>query len=455
MATFMRWIGGAALTAACAAVGAQMHQICYEGTPELRNGVWVPNGVFGCAVDGPGHCTISPASAGFIARANPFPLAQFVQAQGTFRYFDFSSSAGSFTARVRFFDSNSQLVAERSCTVNAKGMYTSERGYASPGAVLTGFSTDASGLATSGVWRLQSGDLRPHNRVTVQAPADFVAVGGGAIGIREPIGALIAESARYASYPDDQRSWRARTSEAGGAAQLHQTTAFVIGLRIEGVAARDLAALLRTVVASSSGVSGQTLTAHPSAQAALSSEGVVIGGGFRALAAPGIPAGSNLGQFATAGAPAYGWTRICFESVAFFRCRFVPVLNGWRAESKDHVLSAPGWVETELHALPPTITVAGVAYQLQARHVSATSAVAAHPEVDVVGLRGEYALTAIGATVDWRRYDAFGNQVAAGNLLWKLEPRADVGGASVAAKDHIVSSPASVTAHALGIKLVR
>jgi hypothetical protein len=38
--------------------------------------------------------------------------------------------------------------------------------------------------------------------------------------------------------------------------------------------------------------------------------------------------------------------------------------------------------------------------------------------------------------------------------LWKLEPRADVGGASVAAKDHVISSPASITAYAIGIKLV-
>jgi hypothetical protein len=81
--------------------------------------------------------------------------------------------------------------------------------------------------------------------------------------------------------------------------------------------------------------------------------------------------------------------------------------------------------------------------------VQATSAVAAHPAVDVGGLRGEYALTGIGAAVDWRSHGP------SGNLLWKLEPRADLGGASVASKDHVFPSPATITGFALGIKLVR
>ncbi len=96
----------------------------------------------------------------------------------------------------------------------------------------------------------------------------------------------------------------------------------------------------------------------------------------------------------------------------------------------------------------------GKTFNVQARFVSAASGIAAHPAVDVSGLRGEYALTGIGAAVDWRRYDQNGNQTAAGNLLWKLEPRADLGGASVASKDHILSSPARITGYALGIKLV-
>ena len=70
------------------------------------------------------------------------------------------------------------------------------------------------------------------------------------------------------------------------------------------------------------------------------------------------------------------------------------------------------------------------------------------------GYASYYALTGIGASVDWKRYNAAGNLTSFGNLVWKLEPRADLGGASVASKDHIVASPAAITGYAIGIKLV-
>ena len=43
---------------------------------------------------------------------------------------------------------------------------------------------------------------------------------------------------------------------------------------------------------------------------------------------------------------------------------------------------------------------------------------------------------------------------AAGNLLWDIKPRADLNGAEVASKDQAISSPASITAYAIGMKLV-
>ena len=61
---------------------------------------------------------------------------------------------------------------------------------------------------------------------------------------------------------------------------------------------------------------------------------------------------------------------------------------------------------------------------------------------------GEYALTGVGASVDWQSYGW------AGNMLWKLVPRPDLDGAEAASKDHGYYSPASVTAYALGVKLV-
>jgi hypothetical protein len=446
-----QWACGLALAVGCATAGAGMHQICYEGPPEFKNGAWVPNGIFGCAIDGAGSCTINTVSNGMVSRTNAYPLNQGVASAGTFRYFDFTSSAGTFTARMDFFDANSVKVGERRCTVNAVGVFGSTRGAASPGAVLTGFSSDESGLVSTGVWRLQAGVDSSYHRLAVQAPADFVAVGGGAMGTNAPAGALITGSTRYATYSGDERSWRAITSEVG-AAQPHRAVAYVIGMRIEGMHARDLAPLLQTVTATSS----PTIAAHNAAQAVQPVIGgsVVLSGSIEAIA-DGSNALNMLGQFATVSAPVIGNTLQCQPtSTGFWKCRSVPATTGWRVESKDHVVPHAGWVNAQMHALPLTITVAGVSWEVRGKSVSATSAVAAHPAADVSGLRGEYALTGIGATVDWRRFDQFGNQTAAGSLLWKLEPRADLGGASVASKDHIISSPASVTAHALGIKLV-
>ena len=433
------FLGGVALALGCSAAAAGLHQICYEGAPEYKNGSWVPNAVFGCDTDGAGYCTITPVSSGFISRSNPYPLAYYVQSAGSFRYFDFSSSAGTFTARIDFHVNGT--VTSRQCTVNARGAYSSDSGAATPGAVLTGFSTDASGLATSGVWRLQSAGSYAFTRLNVRAPGDFVAVGGGAMGVDAPIGALITESARTG----DARTWKARTAEGGGAAQPHRTTGYVIGLRIEGLAARDLAPLL----IESSLTSTPSDQSNPSSQALQPVLGgsVVIGGGFDARAASGMPLGSQVGQFGTVSAPLAGNYFNCTLVRGIYRCRLVTGTIGWRAESKDHVISAPGWITTSMLALPPTITVGGVAYEVYAQQVSATSGVAAHPAVDAGGLRGSFALTGIGATVDWRSHGS------AGSLLWKLEPRADLGGASVASKDHVVYSPATVTAHAIGIRL--
>ena len=63
-------------------------------------------------------------------------------------------------------------------------------------------------------------------------------------------------------------------------------------------------------------------------------------------------------------------------------------------------------------------------------------------------LRGDYALISIGAVANWHVFPAMGN------LLWNLQPREDLGGASVASKVHVVCSPAATTGCALGIKLI-
>ena len=96
--------------------------------------------------------------------------------------------------------------------------------------------------------------------------------------------------------------------------------------------------------------------------------------------------------------------------------------------------------------------VGGLTYRVVSTYRSATSAIAAHPAVDVAGPKG-CALTGIGASVAWRG-PPFTTKPLPGNLIWKLQPRPDLGGATVASKDHGINSPASITGYALGIKLV-
>jgi hypothetical protein len=74
---------------------------------------------------------------------------------------------------------------------------------------------------------------------------------------------------------------------------------------------------------------------------------------------------------------------------------------------------------------------------------------AQHPSIVVAGSPGEFALTAVGANVDWGMFTG-----GAGNLLWKLLPRPDIAGVEVASKDHWIYSPATITGYAVGAKLV-
>lgn len=443
MSSFNRWAAGVAAAFACGTAFAGMHQICYEGTAQLQGTTWVSTGVFGCATDA-GSCRITPLSGAMRPR-NGYPLDQGVQSQGSFAYYDFNSTNGTgiFPAKVEFFDANSVKTGERTCTVRALGVLRGgPYGSASPGAVLTGFTTDVSGLVTTGIWRLFGAKAAPWRRLAVQAPGDFVAVGGGAVGTEVPSGAMVIESMRYQIYAGDARSWRASTSEASNVAEPHVTTGYVIGMHVEGIDAATLATLVQPV----DGSTFPTIAATSSKQVlAGSTAPVVLSGGVQAWA-DASTATNMIGQLLTQTAPVVTtWLDCTVDASGFFRCKRASGVAGWSGSSKDHVISRPGYVNVQVLGLPSTLTINGVAWSVRSTFVQATSAVAAHPAVDVGGLRGNYALTGIGATV---------GATTAGNLLWKLEPRADLGGASVASKDHVVSSPAAITGFAIGIKLV-
>jgi hypothetical protein len=435
MAKMKKHVAGVALALACASAGAGMHQICYEGP--LRNGG--ETGIYGCTVDGGGYCTLSTSNTNMHYLANAAPG---VQTGGYFWYYDLQTNGvQSYTATFQFFDSNNVKIGERQCTVTAGWLSVGVYGGATSGSVLTGFSTDASGLVTTGVWKAATTSLQHWNYEYVTTPADFVAVGGGAMGVETPVGALVvAATPGKLLGNSDYRSWLVRTSEGGNAVQLHVTTGYVIGMHIEGINPLDLAKLVQISYASSA------TSANPSATATPSTSGmVVIGGGVEA-SAPVHAVGTGLGQFLTASAPVASSIYQCYTSTSGFFCN--TVASGWYGESKDHVISDPGWVAVQVLALPSSITVGGATYQVVSSLISQTSIRDEHPSTDVAGLRGDYALTSIGAVANWHVFPAMGN------LLWQVEPREDLGGASVASKDHVVVSPATITGYALGIKLI-
>lgn len=299
MPNTIRCLAALALASLGSAVQARFHQVCFEAPPLNANGAWQATGIFGCAVDGPGSCAIQ---GNWSVRAqSPTPVAG-VASPGHFVHFVFPSSAGQFIARIRFDDGAGNSFF-RDCEVHAGGRYATYPGWASPGAVLTGFSTDASGLVTSAVWRSTSTQSAAFSWHSVQVPADFVAVGGGA-GVAQPAGALLSVSAPYAQYPGDVRSWRVRTSEAGEVQQPHVTTAYAIGLRIAGLAASNLAQQLQVTRGYAphkplaQAVLGPASPAYADAVQSVIGGSVVLGGGFSARANVGVPTGTLIGQFA-------------------------------------------------------------------------------------------------------------------------------------------------------------
>lgn len=441
MKQFARTFLAAVLATASCLVGAAQHSICYE--EEQRQSL--PTGVWGCRDDAGGSCMVTPLTAsgtvlGASVPGNPPGTYLVVQLP----------SAGTFAARIDFYDAAGAPSTSRICSINAVSPFGS-RGAASQGAELAGFTSDASGLVSTGVWRLLSPTTASFNRVTVEVPADFVAVGGGAVGKESPYGALVTESYQSdtmgSSGVGNWRRWTAKTADLI-VADPHRTTVYAIGMRIAGLAARDLLPLLKLLPQDGS----PAIAAEPTNRATIPPVPPKVSGSFVPLSG-GVAAfadSSNsltlTGQYATVTAPAL---EPCPVGAT---CKVLPII-AWRVESTDHLVAHPGTVNTTFLGMPSTVVVAGTTYSVLSRYVSATSAVDAHPAVDVGGLRG-YALTGIGADVAWRDPLQSPKSQPPGNLIWKLEPRPDLLGASVASKDHARSSPASITGYALGIKLV-
>ncbi|MCP3822699.1 hypothetical protein NLX86_32835 [Streptomyces sp. A3M-1-3] len=191
----------------------------------------------------------------------------------------------------------------------------------------------------------------------------------------------------------------------------HRLTAFAIGMKINGLT-RDQ---LLGHVAYNDETSSRT--AHPQISEGIPEGFELISGGFRVNWPPGA------GNLATASFPEIG--------------------SRWRARSKDHTHSSPATITAFSIALRKSLPGVGT---VQRGESLTTSSQAAHPQTQTL-IGTDFALTGIGA-------EALTN--GPGQLLWRLEPvlSKQQPGAAVGSKDHEHSSPGTVRAFALGIKIV-
>jgi hypothetical protein len=401
------------------------HQICYQIPP--LPGWHTIAARFACRTDGsntPG-CQVNsvvPAAGSplILSFSGVNSTTISAEAEATF------SGAGTYVGTFTFSDGTI-----RTCTVEVPTIFTlapnPNTGYQNR--FLIGFSTDASGLVMTGVWQATSYAADPASQ-QVLVPPDFIAVGGGAEGAEGPSGVLVTNSYHdtSSSQTSPQSWWTAVHSNVP--AQVGADTAWGIGLKIEGISNATLRQIVTFPLALSA------IVPHPSVTLAANitypQTSAAIGGGVMA---------SPIGQYVTESAPET-WQQ-CYQNGTFEQ-----LVSGWTAASKDHINPSPWWATAQMTTLPKILNINGSTFHVETWVVNASSAVLPHPDASV-GLPGDYALTSVGAFVNW---NAWPN--AAGNLLWRLKPRPDINGAEAASKDQMFSSPASITAYAVGMKLV-
>jgi len=237
-----------------------------------------------------------------------------------------------------------------------------------------------------------------HPSVEVDVPEDFSIVGGGAEvnwNGSDPGNLLVA------SFPVDGRKWRA-SSKDHAVPSPASLTAYAIAIENPGGKLWDV-----RIFTQSSPVS-----TRPIASVALDSGYTLTGGGALAEA-------DGAGQLLTASFPS--------SSVS------------WEARSKDHLVPAQGRLTAFAigvrgrngQKFPPTRIFAG------------TSDIAPHPSL-LESVDQGYVCTGGGARVNWA-------DPQPGNLLWASAPHGQNAwfGAS---KDHVVSSPASISVFAIALR---
>lgn len=270
-------------------------------------------------------------------------------------------------------------------------------------------SVDASGKVKVVLFeRRASAASRQFTNFAVDVPSDFVVVGGGVNGAATPTAQLIT-----ASYPNAARSaWLVSTKDQQVAAPT-AITGWALGLKIEGMTRDQLLSHLNYRVVSS------TLSAQPSATSVVPAGYVQIGGGFQVVSSG-------------AGNPAWATHPVS-----------TPGGLAWTAAAKEHGASSQALIRAYSIGLRTNLPVGVVTLNNVA---SAPSELAAQP-VASAALSSGFALTGCGAMVNWAG--------GAGNLLWQIKPTMSALANSCDARgtEHIFASPATITTHAVGIRL--
>lgn len=439
-------LAGAALALAAAGASAQMHQICYEGLPENGHRTIV----VGCRDEAGGHCKVSAIShaASYNPSGNGFVWPN-MPLQG-FSFYKAAAGSTKVKATIEFLDATGALKASRDCTVSL-GVHEQHGDRPSRGTYLEGYSTDASGRVMTGLWRAHF--TMAGNDVTV--PGDFIAVSGG---VQTSPGAFVMRSERAS-----RGTWSTRSFD--DALQIPASTVtYAVGLKIEGLPAVDqmafnepgvviqqgLAGLLERDSARSPGFATGVPDAIPAATAVnMAFDRVAVAGDF-APTAPHSQAATLRGSYASVSAPRLGQRVL--------RCLLVGQVcppafaDGWRVELKDDMGAVPASVSVGYWHLPAKLHLDGQDFELRGKVVRGGAALGTQPAAAAAGLLGEYAITAVGGEVHWRAHNP-APRLASNRLvqLWPLMTGPDTRAASAHGS---MPTPATLTAYALGIKLV-
>jgi hypothetical protein len=422
-----------ALLAAPLGSWAADHQICYQIPPQpYSNNQTAIIARFLCRTDGatPAGCAIAAVQAA----PGQAPVASFTDLNKTPTSDEAEavlSTGGTFTGTVKFTDGT-----VRNCTVEIPIPYTLKPVLGTQNRLVQGFTTDVSGLVTTGVWMATSPPSDPAFQEVV-VPPDFVAVGGGVVGAEVPNGVMVTSSqhdhGNLAAY--GPQLWSAGV-HSNVPAQIGSATTYAIGLKIQGIPRATLQQMVAFPLNQTSppGVAHPTLTLMTSAT--YPQGYIAISGGVQAN-----QGASPLGQYVTTSEPVT--SQQCYANNT---CE--QVVTGWTVASKDHINPSPWWIIGSLTTLPKVWTIGGAPWHIETWVSNASSAVLPHPSA-TVSLPPDFALTSVGAFVNWQT-----SPTAAGNLLWDLKPRPDIDGAEAASKDESIPSPASLGVFAVGMKLV-